>query len=65
MVALKQLQPHTAIWYKDTQGGQHAADILDVKTTLKSWGIIKVHIERHHDRMPLWIDRKQILSVCD
>jgi len=65
MIAMKHLTPHTAIWYKTTTGARYSADIIGVNTTMKAWGIVKVHILRHHDHMPLWITRKQVIEVCD
>lgn len=65
MIALKHLTPHAAIWYTDAHGAQHSADVLEVKTTLKSWGIVKVKVCPHYNQIPVWIDRKRISRRCD
>jgi hypothetical protein len=65
VIALKHLTLHTAIWYRDSSGAHHAADITAVDTTLKSWGVVKIKVVRHRDALPLWITRKQVLGVCD
>lgn len=65
LIALKHLVINTPIWYKDATGARYAADITQVNTTLKSWGIIKIKVVRHHDRLPLWINRKQVTGLCD
>jgi hypothetical protein len=65
MIALKHLTINNAIWYRDPSGAHHAADIVAVDTTLKSWGVVKIKVVRHRDTLPLWITRKQVISVCD
>jgi hypothetical protein len=65
LIALKHLTLKNAIWYCDESGAHHAADITEVNTTLKSWGIVKIRVVRHRDARPLWINRKQVVSVCD
>lgn len=65
LIALKHLTINNSIWYRDSSGAQHAANITAVNTQLKGWNIIKIHVVRHRDQLPLWITRKQVVGVCD
>ena len=65
LIALKHLALNNAIWYRDASGAHYAADITAVDTTLQSWGVVKIKVVRHLDTRPLWITRKQVMSVCD